>query len=198
MKPLLSLVCLSLSLFACIGMAEEYLPPIRPSLDTYLAKAGRNPFGPASEKEVEAAKPDFARNLYINGIMNYNGEVTVYIANKNDKSVFSLTPSRSHEEFKLEEYEISPTVGASTVTITNGSETAKLTFDQAQMFSSSSTSNNKGKSSAARSSDQQTQSKERASAIPEEIQTRAERQKKKPRRPVRVIRAPRSKRTETN
>lgn len=191
MSSLLPYACFGLSLFPLLTIASEYLPPERPRLDTYLAKAGRNPFGPASEKAVETKQPDFAKHLYINGIMNYGGEVTVYIADKNDKSVFSVTPNRSYEDIQLIDHEISPTVGASTITISNGSQTAKLTFDQAQMFTASPKTNSGGNKPAAnKTSQQNAQDTKGANAIAQDNQGRAQQQRQKQRRPTRVVRGP--------
>lgn len=190
-QPLLLAIGLLLVLASGVAWGTEYVPPTRQPLDAYVAQAGRNPFGPPSEKEIEVSQPDFAKHLYINGIMNYDGEITVYVANKNDKSVFSLTKNREHEGIKLQDYEISPTVGASTVIVTSGSQSAKLTFDQAQMFTAKAptgAANNRVVNNTAQQA--KTNQQQRATGG----NTQQERSStKRTRRPIRVIRAPKNK-----
>jgi len=158
----------------------EFAPPERKPLNYYLENASRNPFGVASKKEAVVTQAGFAKNLYINGIMDFDGEQTVYIADKNKKSVFSLGKGQAHDGIELVEVEMHPTVGSSTVIIRKGSETAKLTFDQAQMFSGT------GMEIAAANPKQNSNN----AASPAQPERRARPTTLRKPRPVRIIRAP--------
>ncbi|MEM1058128.1 MAG: hypothetical protein AAGK14_02675 [Verrucomicrobiota bacterium] len=133
-SPLHCLALTGLLLALAAEAFAEFEPATRKPLSHYLEATSDNPFGPPTQRETPVATPNFAKNLYINGIMDFEGEKTIYIADKNDKSVFSLAEGRPHDGIELVEVEMSPTVGSSTVVVRKDAQTAKLTFDQAQMF----------------------------------------------------------------
>jgi hypothetical protein len=140
MKRKLTLVCM-LAPFSALATppgASQPLPTPFPEM-RYRQMSARSPFAvPASTAPVTATTPDFAAQLYVDGVAHFGQ--TDYVAIKSrDLSKplveFVSVGNTTYDGIKVERVTWSDNLGKSTVDVRKGAEKATLVFDQAAVAS---------------------------------------------------------------
>ena len=137
------LLALGAGMMAPAARAGNSLPLPTPYPESrYQEMSARSPFAVSTASAAPAATPDFAAQLYVDGVAHI-GE-TDYVAIKSrdpDKAeaVFLAVGEKAEDGMKVERVDWSDEMGHSRVEVSKGGERATLSFDQAEMAKAAST-----------------------------------------------------------
>jgi hypothetical protein len=112
--------------------AAQPLPTPYPEA-RYSQMSAKSPFAVATAVATAAPTPDFAAQLYVDGVVNINGTDFAAIksrASDQPLSLFLAVGKTSDDGLKVERVKWSDEIGKSTVDVSKNGERATLAFDQ--------------------------------------------------------------------
>ena len=137
MKHAFAIVSVLALLGAALSRADDVLPP-RFNFDRYSAMLEKSPFAIATAVALPAAKPDFAKDLYVaNAAHSPDGDLVTIASSSDHNFKKYLTTKEPVDGYSIASIEWSDRVGETKVTISKDGQFASITFNQALMSQSS-------------------------------------------------------------
>jgi hypothetical protein len=136
MKHAFAIVSVLALLGAALSRADDVLPP-RFNFDRYSAMLEKSPFAIATAVALPAAKPDFAKDLYVaNAAHSPDGDLVTIASSSDHNFKKYLTTKEPVDGYSIAGIEWSDRVGETKVTIGKDGQFATITFNQALMSQS--------------------------------------------------------------
>ncbi len=136
MKHAFAIVSVLALLGAALSRADDVLPP-RFNFDRYSAMLEKSPFAIATAVALPAAKPDFAKDLYVaNAAHSPDGDLVTIASSSDHNFKRYLTTKEPVDGYSIAGIEWSDRVGETKVTIGKHGQFATITFNQALMSQS--------------------------------------------------------------